>query len=83
MNYQVVTLEICGKSLDVEVAFNYDADAEDDADMYEIGSLWPVVESHGKESAFSYVPDCDFVAHIIESYVVSQLGAMESQPWKL
>ena len=83
MNYQVVTLEICGKSLDVEVAFNYDADAEDDVDMYEIGSLWPTVDSRGKEYAFSYVPDCDFVAHIIERNVISQLEAMERQPWKL
>lgn len=83
MNYQVVTLEICGKSLDVEVAFNYDADAEDDADMYEIGSLWPTVESLGKDYAFSYVPDCDFVANIIELHVISQLEAMERQPWKL
>ena len=83
MNYQVVTLEICGKSPDVEVAFNYDADAELSEDRYEICSLWPVVESRCKESAFSYVPDCDFVANIIERYVVNQLEAMESQPWKL
>ena len=82
MNYQVVTIDICGKSLEVEVAFNYDSDAELSEDRYEICSLWPVVESRGKESTFSYVPDCDFVAHIIERYVVSQLEAMERQPWK-
>lgn len=95
MNYQVVTLEICGKSLDVEVAFNYypaepavltghpDDGFAGEPEQYEIVNMWRVEYANGipKSSAFSYVPENDFVAEIIEKYVIRQLEEMEVKPW--
>lgn len=93
MNYQVVTLEICGKSLDVEVAFNYypaepaaltghpDYRSDGEPERYEIHNMWRV-ESYQRKSrgsAFSFAFDVDFVSEIIEEDVIRQLKEMRGQ----
>ena len=97
MNYQVVTLEICGKSLDVEVAFNYypaepavltghpDYRSDGEPERYEIHNMWRVEADQRKStsSAFSFAFDVDFVSEIIEEDIIRKLEAMERKPWKL